>query len=201
MEEMPYWPTDNEPIRLPFRLPRGRLTNWLGGRMMLLVSLQEVADLLDIPPGSHILEVGYGPGSLLRSLRKSPARRICGVDPSAQMRRMAQRRCPRADLRLGTAARTGFADGEFDRVVSVNGVAGWPDLSAGLRELHRVTRPGGLVLIAWHGGRNDSRLAQRMALSQRVWSRIEQELGELFTGTTRHELDFLTAFTATRPPG
>jgi len=56
------------------------------------------------------------------------------------------------------------------------------------------------VLIAWHGGRNDSRLAQRMALSQRIWSRIEQELGELFSGTTRHELDFLTAFTATRPP-
>ena len=56
------------------------------------------------------------------------------------MRRMARRRCPRADLRLGTAARTGFADGEFDRVVSVHNVGFWPDLSAGLRELHRVTR-------------------------------------------------------------
>jgi SAM-dependent methyltransferase len=167
--ELPYWPTDHEPIRLPFSLHRNRLTNWVGGRMMLMVSLQEVADLLEVPPGGDVLEVGYGSGALLRSLRQSPARRICGVDPSAQMRKMAQRRCPRADLRLGTAGRTGFADSEFDRVVSVNNVAGWPDLSAGLREMHRVTCPGGQVLIAWHGGRNDSRLAQRMALSQGVW--------------------------------
>ena len=36
------------------------------------------------------------------------------------------------------------------------------------------------------------------ALKYRTLSRIEQELGELFTGTERHELDNLTAFTATR---
>lgn len=190
--------TGSEPVRLPFRVPRGRLATWVGGRAMLALSQQEVADLLDVPPGSQVLEVGYGSGALLRSLRQSPARRICGVDPSPQMRRMARRRCPRADLRLGTAARTGFADGEFDRVVSVHNVGFWPDLSAGLRELHRVTRPGGRVLIAWPGGRNTTRMVQLMALPYRTLSRIEQELGELFTGVERHELENLTAFTATR---
>jgi len=98
---------------------------------MLALSQQEVADLLDVPPGSQVLEVGYGSGALLRSLR-------------------------------------------------------------------RVTRPGGRVLIAWPGGRNATFMVQRIALPDRTLSRIEQELGELFTGVARHELDFLTAFTATR---
>lgn len=47
-------------------------------------------------------------------------------------------------------------------------------------------------LATWVGGR------MMLALSDRTLSRIEQELGELFTDTARHELDFLTAFTATR---
>ena len=37
-----------------------------------------------------------------------------------------------------------------------------------------------------------------VSLPDRTLSRIEQELGELFTGTARHELENLTAFTATR---
>jgi ubiquinone/menaquinone biosynthesis C-methylase UbiE len=193
--------TGNQPIRMPFPVPRGRLGGWLSGRAMLAVSQREVADLLDVPPGSQVLEVGYGSGALLRCLRQSPARRICGVDPSRQMRRMARRRCPRADLRLGTAARTGFADGEFDRVVSVHNVGFWPNLSAGLRELNRVTRPGGLVLIAWPGGHAASGMLRRIALPERTLSRLEQELGELFSGTERHELENMTAFTATRPAG
>jgi SAM-dependent methyltransferase len=114
------------------------------------------------------------------------------------MRDLARRRNPGADLRLGTSEQTRFPDAEFDRVVSVNTVALWPDLEAGLRELHRVTRPGGRVLIAWHGGRRPSRIARRLALPGDKLSRIEQDLGGLFCGAARHELGELTAFTASR---
>ncbi|HEV8219372.1 MAG TPA: hypothetical protein VGQ05_03800 [Streptosporangiaceae bacterium] len=54
------------------------------------------------------------------------------------------------------------------------------------------------MLIAWPGGRNTTPMVQRIALPYRTLSRIEQELSELFTGTARHELENLTAFTATR---
>jgi SAM-dependent methyltransferase len=198
--ELTPWTAD-KPARSPFALPRGR-PGRLAGRLKLLLSRQqEVACLLDVQDGAHILEIGYGPGALIGLLRQTPAGRVCGVDPSPQMRDLAQRRNPGADLRIGTAARTGFGDGAFDRVVSVNTVALWPDLRAGLKELNRVTRPGGRVLIAWHGGQRPSLIARRLALPEDVLCRIEQETGVLFTGTTRHELAALTAFTATRPPG
>lgn len=193
------------PTRSPFALPRG-LRGRLAGWLMLHINnrQQELLDLLDVRPGDDVLEIGYGPGGLIRLLQRSPARRICGVDPSPQMRDMAARRhrdgiaSGRIDLRLGTAARTGFADAEFDRVVSVNNIAIWPDLDAGLHEAHRVTRPGGRVLIAWHGGTQPSRIARSLALPEEKLTRIERSLRALFRDVTRHELTALTVFTAMR---
>jgi SAM-dependent methyltransferase len=191
-----------EPIRSPFALPSG-LRGRLAGRLMLRINRQrEVLDLLDVRPGSDVLEIGYGPGGLIDLLQQSPAGRICGADPSPQMRDLAARRhrggiaSGRIDLRLGSAAGTGFAGAEFDRVASVNNVAIWPDLEAGVGEAHRVTRPGGRVLIAWHGGTKPSRIARSLALPEDKLARIEHALRGLFRNVTRHELTGLTAFTA-----
>lgn len=192
MEPKPW--TSAEPIRSPFALPRG-LAGRVAGRLMLVLNRQQgVLDLLDVQPEARVLEVGYGPGGLIRLLLQTPGAHICGVDPSPQMRDMARQRNPGADLRVGTAEQTGFPGAEFDRVVSVNNVALWPDLGAGLRELHRVTRPGGRVLIAWHGGRRPSRIARRLALQAEQLNRIEAELSEVFGDVSRHELDDLTVF-------
>jgi SAM-dependent methyltransferase len=111
---------------------------------------------------------------------------------------MARQRNPRADLRVGTAEQTGFPTADFDRVVSVNNVGLWPNLGAGLRELHRVTRPGGQVLIAWHGGRHPSRLTRRLTLQAEQLSRIEEELSGVFGDVSRHELDDLTVFATSK---
>ncbi|MGH3241670.1 MAG: class I SAM-dependent methyltransferase, partial [Spirillospora sp.] len=153
---------------------------------------------LGVRPGERVLEVGYGPGGLIRRLVRTPAGRVCGVDPSPAMRAMAGRHAPEAELRLGSAADTGFGDAEFDRVVSVNSVALWPCLERGLDELRRVTRPGGRVLIAWHGGRRPTRGARRFRLPDDQLRRVEDGLRRRFADVTRHELSDLTAFTARR---
>jgi ubiquinone/menaquinone biosynthesis C-methylase UbiE len=158
----------------------------------------EVAALLDVRPGEDVLEVGYGPGALTRRLARAATGRLCGVDPSPQMRRMALKHAPRADLRLGTADDTGFGDAEFDCVVSVNNIGIWPSLEAGLDELHRVTRPGGRVVIAWHGGRGSSRLARRLAMTDAQLDSVERELGRRFAAVRRQDLSDLTTFTACR---
>lgn len=199
--------TRTEPTRSPFALPAG-LGGRLAGRIMLWLNKQDdVVDLLDVRDGQTVLEVGFGPGGLIRRLCGTPAARIHGVDPSRQMRLSAARlnaaaiRAGRVELRPGTAAATGFADAAFDRVVSVNTVAIWPDLRAGLRELHRVTRSGGRALIAWHGGTHPSRIARGNALPADRLATVTAELDELFTEVNRHELAGLTAWTAVRVSG
>lgn len=203
METTTPW-TLGRPTRSPFAVPSG-LTGRLAGRIMLWTNRQqELLDLLDVQEGEQVLEVGYGPGGLIRLLRHTPARRICGVDPSPQMRDLAARphrteiATGRIDLRLGTAEHTGFADAEFDCVVSVNNVAIWPDLRAGLSELHRVTRAGGRVLIAWHGGTRPSRIARGLALPEDKAAHIERELRGLFSAVARHETTTLTVWSAVR---
>ncbi|MGH8877930.1 MAG: class I SAM-dependent methyltransferase [Stackebrandtia sp.] len=196
--------TTGEPTTSAFALPGG-LTGWLAGRIMLLTNKQrDLVDLLDTRDTDRVLEVGYGPGGLIRQLRSTPAATICGVDPSPQMCDLAVRRhradiaAGRIDLRLGTAADTGFGDAEFDRVVSVNNVAIWPDLEAGLDELQRVTRPRGRLILGWHGGSHPNRISRSLALRSDSITRIENGLRERFVEVARRELSDLTVWIATR---
>src|SRR5919204_5839484 len=75
------------PVGLPggrpnqFALPRGPL-GWLAGRLMSRgndITNRDVASRLDIAPGERVLEVGYGPGGLLRLLlEQTPAALVAG---------------------------------------------------------------------------------------------------------------------------
>ncbi|HYZ68329.1 MAG TPA: methyltransferase domain-containing protein, partial [Mycobacterium sp.] len=167
----------------PFARPKGLLGR-IAGRIMLRINKQdEVVRVLDIQPGDRVLEVGYGPGGLIRLLAdRTEAASIHGVDPSPEMRDQAGRHnraavnTGRVRLGLGTAERTGIPDASVDRVVSVNNVAIWPDLEAAIRELHRITRPGGTVVVAWHGGRSPSRIARRLQLPEDKLRLIEETL-------------------------
>lgn len=83
-------------------------------------------------------------------------------------------------------------------MVTVNTVAMWPDLDDGLRELHRVVRRGGTVLIAWHGGSAPSKIGQRLRLPDNKLDRIDTGLRELFSEVSRDQLTTLDIFRATR---
>jgi ubiquinone/menaquinone biosynthesis C-methylase UbiE len=204
IEEIRPWTAD-KPVTSPFVLPqgiRGRLAGWF---MRWTNRQEDVARLLAVRPGDQVLEIGYGPGTLIGLLAsRIGTGRVYGVDPSAEMRDLAtaQNRTAihanRVDLRLGTAGATGFPDAMFDHVVSVNNVALWPDLEAGLWELHRITRPGGVVLIAWHGGTTPARLTRRFTLDEKFLAMIHDGLEERFAGVGRHELRTLTAFRGIR---
>lgn len=185
IKEIRSWAFD-EPIRSSFALPQGVLGRLAGRLMLWLNDPREIVAL--IGKQDSVLEVGCGPGSLLRGIE---ARRVCGIDPSPDMLRQAARhnRGRDVELRLGTAADTGLPDGGFDVVVSVNNVAMWPDLEAGVRELRRVARPGGRLLIAWHSAGGRSPIARRNALPEEKLARIAHALGR---PTQRHELENLT---------
>jgi SAM-dependent methyltransferase len=189
----------------PFAHPSG----WLGrlaGRLMLWTNKQDdVAGVLGVQPGDDVLEIGHGSGGLIRLLvDRTEAASIRGVDPSPEMRDQATRRNRKAvrtrrlRLGLGTADRTGLPDASVDRVVSVNNVAIWPDLEAAVGELHRVVRPGGTVVIAWHGGTTPSSIARSLRLPEDELGRIEQTLRNHFPEVGRHQLTSLDVFEAVR---
>ena len=110
-------------------------------------------DALALERDLDVLEVGFGGGRQLSRLLAATEGRVAGVEPSEVMISRARRRFRRAietsRLRLVHAdvAAMPFDGGSFDRVVSVHTIYFWPDAEAGLREIARVLRPNGSVVI------------------------------------------------------
>ena len=75
------WAADR-PVTSPFAKPRG-LRGRLAGRFMLWTNKQDdMLTVLDVRPGDRVLEVGYGPGGLVRLLAgRTDAAAVQGVDP------------------------------------------------------------------------------------------------------------------------
>jgi ubiquinone/menaquinone biosynthesis C-methylase UbiE len=108
--------------------------------------------LAEEPPGA-LLDVGCGTAVLLNALRgwKIAPDRYAGADPSAEMLRMAAARITgdgRAAVVCAPAEALPFGDASFDTVVSVSSFHYWPEPIAGIREMRRVLRPEGRIIVA-----------------------------------------------------
>lgn len=116
---------------------------------------ERVLSRLELGPGVRVLDVGAGSGGLAIPAARTGAD-VVAVDISPTM---IERLVARARSEALTTLRAQVGDGEalefgdaaFDVAVSLNGVSLFPDLACGLRELVRVTRPGGHVLIVTIG--------------------------------------------------
>lgn len=187
----PSWTTGTVPNSFA-ALPAGRLGTFGGQLMRVLNRAQqrEIARLLGPLAGMDVLEVGHGPGVLLGLLART-ARHVTGMDPSLEMRTLAIRAhsgaiaAGRLDVRAGDAGATGLPDAAVDLVVGVNNVAIWPDLDAGVAELHRVLRPGGRLVLSWHGGERPARMTRGLVLPEERLQRIEDALRARFPDVRR----------------
>jgi len=130
----------------------------------------EAADLAAIQPGESVLEVGCGTGQLTQRARARAGSSglVCGIDPSAEMIRVAREKAQRANLtvdyRVAAVEALPFANGTFDVVLSSLMMHHLPeDLKAlGLAEVRRVLKPGGRLLIV--DMQRPSGLLSRLAL-------------------------------------
>jgi phosphatidylethanolamine/phosphatidyl-N-methylethanolamine N-methyltransferase len=102
--------------------------------------------------GQHILEVGVGTGKNFAYYPKNA--RITAIDFSPAMleqaKRKQQARNIDVDLHLMDVEFLQFADNSFDTVVASFVFCSVPSPSKGLKELHRVCKPGGKILLLEH---------------------------------------------------
>jgi ubiquinone/menaquinone biosynthesis C-methylase UbiE len=96
--------------------------------------------------GQRAVDVGCGPGALTaRLVERLGAEAVAAIDPSPPFVDATRERFPGVDVHAGDAERLPFADGDFDVALAQLVVHFMTDPVAGLREMGRVTRAGGVV--------------------------------------------------------
>jgi SAM-dependent methyltransferase len=99
-----------------------------------------------VAPGMRALDVGCGPGALTVALTELlGAENVAAADPSEPFVDACRARAPGVEVVAASAEALPFADGAFDVVLSQLVVNFMSDAAAGVREMVRVTRPGGIV--------------------------------------------------------
>ncbi len=104
------------------------------------------ADLAEVVAGQRVLDVGAGPGALTTELvRRVGVAGVSAVDPSPPFVDALRTRLPGIDAGRGTAEDLPFPDRAFDATLAQLVVHFMRDPVAGVREMVRVTAPGGVV--------------------------------------------------------
>jgi SAM-dependent methyltransferase len=138
------------------------------GRYSILLA-PKMADLAEVREDQHVLDVGCGTGALVRELvARVGGGAIAAVDPSAPFVEATRSRFPGIDVRQASAETLPFEDDAFDVSLAQLVVHFMADPVAGLTEMGRVTRPGGVVAASvWDhaGGQGPLGLFWRVARS------------------------------------
>jgi demethylmenaquinone methyltransferase/2-methoxy-6-polyprenyl-1,4-benzoquinol methylase len=107
------------------------------------------ADLAAVGPGDRVLDVASGTGDLAIELarRVGESGEVIGSDFSEGMLELARAKAPGLRFEQANALDLPYDDGTFDAATVGFGARNFSDLPQGLREMARVVRPGGRVVI------------------------------------------------------
>jgi demethylmenaquinone methyltransferase/2-methoxy-6-polyprenyl-1,4-benzoquinol methylase len=101
----------------------------------------------------YVLDVATGTGDLALDALSSPQINIIGIDISSGMLKLADEKIIKRKLQerfrveLGDSENLHFSDNTFDSVMVSFGVRNFENLNKGLKEIYRVLKPGGKLII------------------------------------------------------
>jgi demethylmenaquinone methyltransferase / 2-methoxy-6-polyprenyl-1,4-benzoquinol methylase len=151
---------------------------------------------LELRPGQRVLDLATGTGDLaVAMLRACPDANVFGLDPSSAMLAKAREKVPGLALGAGIAEQLPFDDDSFDALAIAFGLRNVPDRERALREMARVTRPGGTIAILELGE------PRGLLLGRLAWFHVHvvvPRIGALLSGA--REYRYLEKSIAAFPP-
>ena len=110
---------------------------------------ERAVDLAQVGPGARALDVATGTGDLAIELarRVGPGGMVTGSDFSEAMLDLARQKSSDVHFEWGNALELAYAEASFDAVTVGFGARNFSDLPQGLREMARVAKPGGRVVV------------------------------------------------------
>jgi SAM-dependent methyltransferase len=114
---------------------------WYRGRRRVI---RAELDRLPLPPGARVLDAGCGSGRTLVELVNYGE--VSGIELNTDAARLASDR-GLGEVRVGRLEELPWEDGTFDLITCLDVIEHVPDDVAALRELRRVARPGGWLLV------------------------------------------------------
>jgi len=200
-----------------FGVPHGPLGR-VGARLMPTLAQPlyvMMAGQLDLQPDDDLLDVGCGSARMLAE-QASHVRHVAGLDASEIQVGMARRRLAdriaggTAEVVLGDATALPWEDGRFSVVGSLNCLKFVADPQKALREMRRVLRPGGRVVLTLDPPvREPDRSGKVSAFGEWAWSadaarRMMEEAGfadvSVGRGPTRVPLQLVRGVKRASPP-
>ncbi len=148
-----------------FKKPSGILGKYISKKLLKMNAATNdwVIENCMIKPSDLILELGYGPGYAVEKIAPMlDTGKIYGIDFSRLMYKHASRRnrkvikAGKAELFTGSVDALPFENDHFDLVFGVNIVYFWSDPGREIREILRVLKPGGRVVL-YHTDRESLR--------------------------------------------
>jgi len=94
----------------------------------------------------YYLDIGCGTGNYTHALQQA-GYKLIGIDPSSEMLNKARARYRQIDWQRGTAESTGLADEIANGITAFLTIHHWTDLNQAFRELYRVLKPAGKIVI------------------------------------------------------